>query len=221
MTETEWLEPQPDIHLMFNHLSELQPKASGRKTRLCMVAFCRAVWHLITDARSRHAIGVAERFADDPGLEGDVKAAAKVLPRRRDYSVPEKSAPEEAARCCTSRNWRFLLAELVRTPANLQLALGNGLGVTDPELVRSHAGLIRDVFGNPFRPISFSAEWRTSTTLSLGKAMYETRDFASMPVLSDALQDAGCGNEDILKHCRPDAPHVRGCWVVDLVLEQE
>jgi hypothetical protein len=51
--------------------------------------------------------------------------------------------------------------------------------------------------------------------------MYDSRDFSVMPILADALQDAGCDNEDILSHCRGDGPHVRGCWVVDLVLGKE
>jgi hypothetical protein len=54
--------------------------------------------------------------------------------------------------------------------------------------------------------------------LSLARQMYESRDFSSMPILADALQDAGCDNDDILNHCRGPGPHVRGCWVVDLVL---
>ena len=48
--------------------------------------------------------------------------------------------------------------------------------------------------------------------------MYESRGFAAMPVLADALEEAGCDSPDILTHCRGDGPHVRGCWVVDLVL---
>jgi hypothetical protein len=79
-------------------------------------------------------------------------------------------------------------------------------------------GLIRDVFGNPFRSVIFSPEWRTDTTLSLTLQMYDTREFSAMPILADALQDAGCDNADILDHCRGPGPHVRGCWVVDLVL---
>jgi hypothetical protein len=83
----------------------------------------------------------------------------------------------------------------------------------------SLAILIRCFFGNPFRPVSFDAEWRTSTAVLLAKQMYESRDFSTMPILADALQDAGCDNADILNHCRDaNGTHVRGCWVIDLVL---
>jgi hypothetical protein len=77
---------------------------------------------------------------------------------------------------------------------------------------------VRELFGNPFRPVTFSPEWRTDTAVSLARQMYEARDFSAMPILADALQDAGCDNDDILDHCRGTDPHVRGCWVVDLVL---
>ena len=86
----------------------------------------------------------------------------------------------------------------------------------------THASLLRDIFGNFFRPITFSPEWRTDTALTLARRMYESRDFGAMPILADALQDAGCENEDILNHCRDaSATHVRGCWLVDLVLDKE
>jgi hypothetical protein len=82
--------------------------------------------------------------------------------------------------------------------------------------------LLFDIFGNPFRPVVFDPEWRTSTAVALAQQMYESRDFSPMPILADALQDAGCDNADILNHCRePNGVHVRGCWVVDLVLVKE
>jgi hypothetical protein len=80
---------------------------------------------------------------------------------------------------------------------------------------------IRDIFGNPFRPVTFDPNWRTSTAAALAAQMYDSRDFSAMPILADALQDAGCENAGILDHCRGPGPHVRGCWVVDMVLGKE
>jgi len=80
------------------------------------------------------------------------------------------------------------------------------------------ARFVREVFGNPFRPVAFATDWRTDTALALARQMYEACDFSAMPILADALQDAGCDDSEILDHCRGDGPHVRGCWVVDLVL---
>ncbi len=105
--------------------------------------------------------------------------------------------------------------------------------------------LLRDIVGNPFRPVVYDPNWLTTDVVAIARGMYESRDFSPMPLLADALQDAGCENEDILNHCRSardfspfslmgniiqDAqedvlnhsrfagPHVRGCWVVDLIL---
>lgn len=92
------------------------------------------------------------------------------------------------------------------------------LAPLDSESQETGARLIRCIFGNPFRPVAFDPNWCTSTVVSLARSMYESRDFSPMPILSDALQDAGCENEDTLNHCRSAGSHVRGCWVVDLIL---
>jgi hypothetical protein len=78
--------------------------------------------------------------------------------------------------------------------------------------------LVHDVVGNPFRPIEFLVGWRSGNTIALARGMYDSRDFSAMPILADALEDAGCDNATILEHCRGDTKHVRGCWVVDQVL---
>ncbi len=64
-------------------------------------------------------------------------------------------------------------------------------------------------------------DWRTTIATAIASQMYDSREFGAMPVLADALQDAGCENADVLDHCRGPGPHVRGCWVVDLVLGKE
>jgi hypothetical protein len=83
------------------------------------------------------------------------------------------------------------------------------------------ANLLREVVGNLFRPMHADPSWLTSTVVPLASQMYESRDFSPMPILADALQDAGCDNDDILNHCRGPGPHVRGCWAVDAVLGKE
>jgi hypothetical protein len=84
----------------------------------------------------------------------------------------------------------------------------------DPRLV----ALLRDIFGNPFRPVEADPAWLTSDVVALARGIYEEKAFDRMPILADALQDAGCNNDDVLAHCREPGEHVRGCWVVDLVL---
>ena len=78
--------------------------------------------------------------------------------------------------------------------------------------------LVRCIFGNPFRPATLDPNWRTSTVLTLAQGIYDERAFDRLPILADALQNAGCANEEMLAHCRGEGPHARGCWVVDLVL---
>jgi hypothetical protein len=85
---------------------------------------------------------------------------------------------------------------------------------------REQIELICDIFGNPFHPVAFAPEWRTDTAVALAQGMYDARGFSAMPILADALHDAGCDSAEILDHCRGPGPHVRGCFVVDLVLDK-
>lgn len=89
---------------------------------------------------------------------------------------------------------------------------------------RAQCNILRDIFGNPFRPVTLDAAWlawNNGTVVKLAQAIYDERAFDHLPILADALEDAGCHHEDILTHCRGTGPHVRGCWVVDLLLEKQ
>jgi len=88
----------------------------------------------------------------------------------------------------------------------------------DPPPTSYVTELLRDIFGNPFRPVSFDPNWRTSTVVALAEGVYADRAFDRLPILADALEDAGCDHPDILAHCRGLGPHARGCWAVDLIL---
>jgi len=85
----------------------------------------------------------------------------------------------------------------------------------------ARAALMRDVWGDLFRRLAIKSAWRTATVTSLAQAIYDERAFDRMPILGDGLEDAGCADADILGHCRGGGEHVRGCWVVDLVLGKE
>jgi hypothetical protein len=78
-----------------------------------------------------------------------------------------------------------------------------------------------EIFGNPFRPVRFDPSWRTTNVVALAQAAYDDRAFDRLPILADALEDAGCTDAEILNHCRQSAEHVRGCWVVDLLISKE
>jgi hypothetical protein len=92
--------------------------------------------------------------------------------------------------------------------------------ITDAEKA-AQAVLFRDIFGNPFRPVAFAPAWRTEQTVGIASKLYQERDFGAMPILADALEETGCAEASILAHCREGGLHVRGCWVVDLVLAKE
>ena len=91
----------------------------------------------------------------------------------------------------------------------------------DPDFRTLGPPLIRCIFGNPFRPVAVDPRWRSADAVALARGIYDDRAFDRLPLLADVLMDAGCDNTDILDHCRGEGPHVRGCWVVDLVLGKE
>jgi hypothetical protein len=84
--------------------------------------------------------------------------------------------------------------------------------------------LIRDILGYPYRPVTIIPSWlcwNDGTVVKIAQSIYDERRFEDLPILADALEDAGCDNEDILAPCRQSDAHVRGCWVVDLILGKE
>src|SRR5262249_31068525 len=86
------------------------------------------------------------------------------------------------------------------------------------------ASLLRCIVGNPFRPVTIASSWLTwkdGTIVKLAQGIYADRTFDQLPLLADALEDAGCDNADLLSHLRGPGPHVRGCWALDLLLGKE
>jgi hypothetical protein len=84
--------------------------------------------------------------------------------------------------------------------------------------------VLRDLIGNPFRPVAVDPRWlawNERTVPRLARALYDEKDFDNLPILADALEDAGCDDADILRHCREPGRHVRGCWLLDLLLGKE
>jgi hypothetical protein len=88
---------------------------------------------------------------------------------------------------------------------------------------RRLAEVVRDIFGNPFRPTAIDRAWlawNDATVLKLAQGIYEDRAIDRLPILADALEEAGCTNAGILTHCRRPQVHARGCWVVDALLDK-
>lgn len=80
------------------------------------------------------------------------------------------------------------------------------------------AEILRDVFGNPYRPVAMEAGWSTEVVRTLARVIYHERRYEDMPVLADAVEDAGCAQTELLRHLREKAHHVRGCWALDVLL---
>jgi hypothetical protein len=216
MNEEQWLAcADPRQMLLF-----LTAVASDRKARLCAVACCRRDPLYPSDGNRRRVVLMAEAFADGLVDEAALDSVANYEdgedPAREAASAPTPGVPfvNHAARTADLVCW--WRADLA----------GNQRGTTAffKRVAAEKAALsevVRDIFGNPYRPVAFSPSWRTSTAVALARQMYDSRDFGAMPILADALQDAGCEDENLLGHCRRPVPHVRGCWVVDSVLGRE
>jgi hypothetical protein len=229
MTETEW-NTCADPQLMLTFLRDRG--ASGRKLRLFAVACCRRIWDYLTDERSRNAIAVSEQFADGETTEEQLLDAQNAAweADHTDVAILRHAGhrPHTAEDWATAASWHVadsggfhaydrcrVAFEVARLCA---AAVDTAGGETRAFEYQRQCDLLRDVFGSPFRPLVFDHSWRTREVEAMARQMYESRDFSATPVFADALEDAGCQDEQLLEHCRGPGPHVRGCWVVDLVL---
>lgn len=188
-----------------------RPPPSARKMRLLLVGCSRLVWDQIPPGELRETVLTAERYADG-------HAAPEDLSRTRDryYSLGgEMGGPNDGH---DSLVLRLAFAAAYPNDRIVQPRFGTTWWGVQQLAGRYIPTLIREIFGNPFRRVAADTSWLTSTAVALASQMYESRDFGAMPILADALQDAGCDSDDILDHCRGPGQHVRGCWVVDLIL---
>ena len=211
--------PQYMIHRLQEVRRAAQTKAGRRQLRLVACGCCRLIWPHLGDRRLTRAVVVAERFADGQATKAELEAARKrVEPLLGEDDDDVSPSPLTAAALVRAAvELSAYSAALMATPYEPPLAGYLGPSHVEAGLI---CDLIRDIFGNPFRPVAVDPDWRTAAAVALARGMYESRDFAPMPVLADAFQDAGCEDPDILGHCRGPGPHVRGCWVVDLVLNK-
>ncbi|QEL13461.1 hypothetical protein [Limnoglobus roseus] len=241
MTEAEWLRSRD----LFSLLSAEDPTVTGRKLRLFACHCLRSLGDVLP-FESQECIKYMEKHLDGLLKWGDVvsrvnsrtipylldtmASAAQLVTRGIPQLLVDPTADHTASECASwaavlhrrGPNWR-LWKDIVTYGGFVRIYTNEE---EEAALLRNAPAASADMFltawhdiaGNPFRPVAFDHRWRTSTSIGLAQTMYDARDFAAMPILADALQDAGCEDEAILGHCRGDGPHVRGCWVVDLVL---
>ena len=225
MTEREWRRGDKLDYkvtwLRHSHYSH-SPESAYRKLRLFACGCCRRVWTQLSQ-RNRSAVELAERFVDGQALARELKARQRIL-------QGNAHAVRAVHHVCATNQELVTAVKLVTDYARLvaakaalkpgQTDLNPGCWVEEPY----QAGLLREIVGNPFRPVALDPvwlRWNDATVSAWPQRIYDERRFADLPILADALEEAGCTNADILDHCRGPGPHVRGCWVVDLVLGKE
>jgi hypothetical protein len=240
MTDEQW-RSSTDPNAMLEWL-RASGRTSDRKLRLIAAACCRRIWHLLDDERSRRAVEGAERYADGETTKRDLatcrteawSAARNAAERHHTSSYHRRvahsaaiAAAENAGKVA-SRSVRVVIAaaaEALAEEAALAVACRGGYvaerNATLTAERRGQAGLIRELFAPPLHPGNVLPSWVSDDVATIAAAIYEERAFERMPILGDALEDAGCNDEFILTHCRSQAGHVRGCWVLDAVLGKE
>jgi hypothetical protein len=206
MTEAEWHACTSAQEM----LDFLRGRFSDRKLRLAACGCARQILNRRKDGYGSDIVSVAERYADRVAQDPDLFAAAQHAHRLIwDAPLSQTRFGASMLDATTAQDAWVGLRETLRWAACL---VGDRRVLFD---------CVRDIMGNPFCPVVLNPEWATCNVVGLGKAIYDERAFDRMPILADALEDAGCTNADILDHCHAGGAHVRGCWVVDLVLGRE
>ena len=214
MTEDEWAactDPTPMLKF-------LRGRASERRLRMFACACGRRAWDRL-DAAGRWAVEAAERAADGAAADGELGAA---------YATAHEAARDAVTGWGANR--RHDHAKFAAASAALPNA-GAAAVTASRDLFRraneefrqaeeeaAQVVTIRCIFGGLFRPVAVEAGWLTETVVALARRVDEAGEFDVLPILADALQDAGCDDPDILNHCQGGRVHARGCWVVDRVL---
>ncbi len=212
MTEAEWLGCE-DPQRMLGFMAE---KASDRKLRLFACACCRGIWGRLHRC-GRNAVKVAECFADGNVDELDLCGARHDLERVGDSAAAAgrgSTSADRAAYAATGDKPAYWVPRAAKQAERAADATGP-----------RQAALLRDIIGNLYSPRSIAQAWVTADVRCLAKKLYRARRSPSgglngeiLAMLSVALEEAGCTDESILAHLRSPGPHVRGCWVVDLLL---
>jgi hypothetical protein len=199
MTEDDWLSSQNPTPM----IAHLLGKASDRKLRLLTCGCCA---QLARTEEDRQTIELGERFAD--GMAGEVE-------RRTAWQ-----AIEELKRAAIDiQNFQDMMALWIRgRPIAPDMSASRGIDQLARTLVGERSiDVIHCIFGNPFQPPR-GPGWDDARAIRLAEAIYEERAFDRLPILADALEEAGCQDALALEHCRQHSDHVRGCWVVDQIL---
>ena len=223
MFEARWLacaaDPEPMLRYMLG-------KTGDRKLRLFACACVRRIWPLLQDERSRTAVEMAERYADHPGGHAQLsRVRAEANEAARLAGSVERSDSMDARGRAVWGAARAAYATVDDTGWDVARHAARRSASTfchqDEAERRVQCELVRDLFGNPFQPMpDFSPwlRWHDRCVVKMAQSIYEERRFEELPILGDALEEAGCDDEEILWHCRAPGEHARGCWLLDAIL---
>jgi hypothetical protein len=212
MTEAEWLAAGDRT------VNRLVKGMDARRQRLFAAACCRQLGALVADPVPAAALDAVEQYADT-GKSKAALARHRLALRHHRYAnlarTPGLSDALTAVEAAATENDLWTIVTLVKE------ALRTAGSAADAPAFRRLYVLYRDLTGRPAAAGRFAAGWRTADAVTIARRAYETREFPALPVLADALEDAGCDDADMLARCRSEGPHARGCWLVDLVLAKE
>lgn len=218
MNQSKWLSSARLGELLSGLPNDLRP----RKYRLFACACLRSLRDHTADYHFRRTVDLAERF-----VEGDCDRDAFRAVFRRAWPFGWERARLAALVAIDpmqrdNYSWRCLeLAdEAIDASTSRHAARADWQGTPDREAVplrREQVRLLREVFGDPFSPVAFSPEWRSPDVVCMAEAVAAEGTFDELPVLADALEDAGCCERRVLDHFRQPGRHALGCWALDLV----
>jgi hypothetical protein len=225
MTEADWLSCASARAM----LSYLGYHADERKLRLFTCACWRLRWPDYADPGSARAVAAAERYADGLCPWAEVEAAheaaqASQLQARQALSAASWGTDRAAFRVAQDRQRAAWSAELTAAGGYSYAAEQTLRLAQEGATKKQRAGwaeLVREVFGNPFRAAAVDPAWLSAgggLVRQVARSIYDEGRFGDVGVLADALEEAGCADPTILDHLRGHGPHVRGCWLIDLVL---
>ncbi|SMP75597.1 SMI1 / KNR4 family (SUKH-1) [Neorhodopirellula lusitana] len=222
----EWFD-EHRVRSLFRIIDRLPHKVSPRKLRLYGIACCKLIPALKEGAHCTAAIELAERMTLGEASE-DARVAMEALLRVEVERTVKMSNPlrwrPTAVHGLFQSDEDYLRDTPIypRDPSLAKVYFATSYALHgSPNGSDLEANLLREVLGNPFMPVDFEPHWRTDQVRALAENMFESQDFTKMPALAEALAAAGCDDSRILSHCQRESGHVRGCWVVDLILEKE
>jgi len=228
--ENQWHQ----CRLLYELLALARPRMSDRQRRLFAVACCRRFEHLMADARSRAAVAVAARFADGGASEqqrfiaeadaSEAYVAVRDIRLSHQPAIPwSRQAELFAQAALLSVTPGVYYAEDAADCLRWGLLAANGWGCEQAE-ESAQCGLLREIVGpSPFHEARVEPAWlayNDGAARQLAFLIDREQAFEVMPILADALEEAGCCDERLLSHCREGGGHVRGCWVIDLLLDR-